>query len=117
MTKLIFPSTHTYIRYTYEDENTHEYPADWEANFTWTGREDYLQWVAEWKACLKQKIAAIRMEKTDRRNRDLTIAARNGANVERQQLRIDCYNLLLIRHIGKRRSAMQRDDQRNSLAA
>lgn len=117
MNKLTFTTGHTYIRYSYEDENNYNYPTIWDANFTWTGRDDYLAWVAEWKTCLKQKIAQIRVEKRDRRNKDLDIATRNAANQERQQLRIDCYNLLLIRRIGKLASAKQREAQRRDIAA
>jgi hypothetical protein len=117
MSKLIFPTTHTHIRYTYEDADNYHIPTEWLANFTWTGRDDYLEWVADWKVRLKQKIVAIRNEKADRRDTRLADGVRNAANIERQQLRIDCFNLFIIRKIGKHMSAKQRDDRRNSIAA
>jgi hypothetical protein len=110
MTKLIFTPGDT-ERYTEEDG----YPAAWDANFTWTGRDDYLQWVAAWKACLKQIIADIRAKKAIRRDKTKSIVERNDANGWRQQYRVDCCNLLLIRRLGKQASAKQREQ--HNLAA
>jgi hypothetical protein len=109
MSKLIFFSE-TYIRYEYTDEDNNNFPNDWEANFTWTGRDDYLEWVAEWKDALKAQIKLIRDQKAIRSDKTAEISDRNAANLKRQQLRIDCHNLLLMRKIGKRRSARQRAD-------
>jgi hypothetical protein len=115
MTKVIFPTGHTYIRYEYDNEDTNNYPNDWEQNFAWTGRDDYLAWVQDWKLRLKAMIKAIREEKAIRRDRERDDGERNRANIERHALRIDCYNLLLLRRIGKIRAGQQR--QQNKIAA
>jgi hypothetical protein len=111
MSKLIFPSQHTFIRYDDTD-----FPDAWNKNFIWKDREDYLEWVADWKSCLKAKIAAIHDEKAIRRNKSMGIWTRDAANQERQQLRIDCFNLFVIRRMGKRSAGEQRAAQRNIAA-
>ena len=115
MSKLIFPA-HSDSRYNYEDENNYELPSSAEENFVWTDRADYLEWVTEWKAELKRRIALIREEKAKRRNKSLEVSERNAANWARQLLRIDCYNLLVLRKIGKIRSARQREQLRQQAA-
>jgi hypothetical protein len=112
MSKLIFPTHHTYIRY----EADIDFPDAWNKNFIWKDRVDYLEWVADWKTCLKAKIAAIQEEKAIRRDKSRDTSVRNGANQERQQLRIDCFNLLVIRRMGKRCAGEQRAAQRNLAA-
>lgn len=77
-------------------------------SFTWTDRESYLAWVATWKSELKARIAEIRRLKAQRRNKDLSIDTRNYANYQRQLLRIECCNLLLLRTMGKKLSIEQR---------
>lgn len=113
MNKLLFPTSHTLIRYGMFDEKEIEIPPDWRTNFNWTGRTDYLEWVAAWKAGLRQKIALIRKAKIDRRDPAIDDDKRNAAQYERQQLRIDCYNLLLLRALGKVEAGKQRDSRRD----
>jgi hypothetical protein len=117
MSKLIFPTGHSYLRHSYEDPENYEIPEAWMDNFKWTGREDYLEWVAEWKTILKSKIAAIREEKIARRNRFLSDEDRNAAQHERQLLRIDCHNLLILRIFGKVQSRRQRDERKMAVNA
>lgn len=77
-------------------------------NFAWTGREDYLEWVASWKAKLHEKIAEIRRQKAIRRDKNQKDEDRNAANSSRQWLRVQCFNLMLLRAEAKRRSVEQR---------
>jgi hypothetical protein len=116
MSKLIFPTEHTFIRYGTFGEMEVAMPPSWMKNFTWTGRDDYLEWVADWKATLQMKIQAIRDCKTIRRNKLANDDDRGMANAERHLLRVDCYNLFLIRSTGKQMSAQQREAQRNIAA-
>jgi hypothetical protein len=110
MSKLIFSPAHTKTRYT-DDVNKEPdkalLPADLASNFTWTGREDYLEWVADWKTRLHAMIADIRQQKAARPRG--TDEARCAAASACFRLRIDAYNLLLLRRIGKRLSAQQRE--------
>lgn len=101
--KLIFPN---YARRI--DENDLLTPTI-QQNFAWTNREDYLEWVASWKAELHTRIAEIRRLKAIRRDKGQKTEDRNAANVSRQVLRVECFNLLLLRTEGKRLSAMQRN--------
>lgn len=114
MSKLIF--TPPYSTATYEDENTFNIPTAWEANFVWTGRDDYLEWVTDWKTILRTKIAEIHAEKAIRRNKAKSIEERNSANYQRQALRAECRDLMIIRKIGKQRSVKQRDELRKVAA-
>ena len=114
MSKLIFPTGHTFLRYGTIDKVSIEMPPAWMKNFIWTGRDDYLEWVADWKTTLQAKIQAIRDCKTIRRNKLANDDDRGMANAERQMLRVDCYNLFLIRTTGKQISAQQREEQRKA---
>ena len=100
----ILPAKYAHI---YMDE---EHALKWCGdNFTWSDRESYLAWVAAWKSELKTRIEEIRRLKAQRRNKSLSIETRNYANYQRQLLRIECCNLLLLRTMGKKLSVQQRD--------
>ena len=100
----ILPAKYAQIYWDEEDA------AKWSAeSFTWTDRDSYLAWVAAWKAELHTRIAEIRRLKAQRRNKDLSIATRNYANNQRQLLRIECCNLILLRMMGKKLSVTQRN--------
>lgn len=86
-------------------------------NFAWTGREDYLEWVASWKTELARRIARIRALKAIRRDKSNSLEARNSANLSRQFERIQCHNLLMLRIKGKEESRRQRDHRRRVDAA
>jgi hypothetical protein len=113
MTKLIFNQNDA-KHWFYTDDNTYHYPAAWEANFTWQNRDDYFDWVKQWKQQLHTMIAQIREFKAIRRNKTLDIAERCLANEHRQYLRVVCSNLLLLRRLGKIKSAKQRDALKQS---
>lgn len=95
-----------YAQIYWDEEHAHKWCAE---SFTWNDRASYLAWVAAWKAELHTRIAEIRRLKAQRRNKALSIATRNYANYQRQLLRIECCNLLLLRMMGKKLSAEQRD--------
>ena len=78
-------------------------------SFTWADRASYLAWVVEWKIELRQRIAEIRRLKAQRRDKTLSIETRNSANAQRQLLRIECCNLMLLRTMGKKLSVEQRN--------
>ena len=78
-------------------------------NFAWSDRDSYLAWVAAWKVELKTRIEEIRRLKAQRGNKNLSIDTRNYANYQRQLLRIECCNLLLLRTMGKKFSVEQRN--------
>jgi hypothetical protein len=100
---MILPSRYAHIRW---DE---DHAQNWcSESFTWTDRDSYLAWVAEWKVELHTRIKLIRDLKAQRRDKSLSIATRNGANQNRQLLRIECANLMLLRMMGKKLSAEQR---------
>jgi len=82
--------------------------------FTWTDRDNYLQWISDWKAVLKEQIAEIRRMKAIYRDPSLDTEARAMAQSERHYLRIYCANLFLMRRMAKQLSATQR---RSRLAA
>lgn len=82
-----------------------------EEHLRWQGRDDYLAWLAEWKTRLHEDIAEIRKQKAIRRDKTRTIEDRNYANWERQRLRTECRNLMLLRRIGKQMSARQRTEK------
>ena len=94
-----------YARIYWDEEHALKWCGE---SFTWTDRDSYLAWVAEWKAELRSRIEDIRRLKAQRRNKELSIETRNYANQQRQQLRVECCNLLLLRMMGKKLSAQQR---------
>ena len=79
--------------------------------FTWTDRDSYLAWVAEWKRELRQRIDAIRRHKATRRDSTKEDTARRLAQSERHYLRIECANLFLIRQMAKQFSAQQKQQR------
>lgn len=99
----ILPTRYARTRWT--DEEAMQWIGE---SFTWTDRASYLAWVAAWKAELKTRIADIRYQKAIRSDKAQEIATRNGANVERQELRIECANLMMLRRLAKAMSATQR---------
>lgn len=109
MSQFIFSDNHTNTRYT-DDTNKEPdktlLPAELARNFTWTGREDYLEWLADWKARLALMIENIRRQKAGRSLG--SIEDRAAAASQCHALRIDAYNMLLLRRMGKRLSARQR---------
>lgn len=82
--------------------------ADESPLLSFSGREEYLAWVAAWKAALKERVESIRAEKARRRDTSLEVHERNGANNERQALRVEACNLVALRLAGKRRSSAAR---------
>ena len=103
---MILPSRYAHIRWDEDHAQT------WSSeSFTWTDRETYLAWVAEWKAELHKRIKLIRDLKAQRRDKSLSIEARNGANQNRQLLRIECANLMLLRMMAKKLSSQQRQQR------
>lgn len=85
--------------------------------FTWTDRASYLAWVAQWKAELHEKIKDIRDQKAIRRDKTKGDTARADAQQRRQQLRIECANMFLIRTMAKELAGRQREERLRSLAA
>jgi hypothetical protein len=69
-----------------------------------SSREEYLIWVNTWKEILKEKIQMIRDQKVIRRDKTQDTEVRNGANAERQSLRVVCFNLQMVRQAGKKKS-------------
>lgn len=94
-----------YARTRWDDDDAQQWIGE---SFTWTDRASYLAWVAAWKTELKQRIADIRYQKAIRGDKSQEIATRNGANMERQELRIECANLMMLRRLAKALSATQR---------
>jgi hypothetical protein len=94
-----------YARIYWDEEHALKWCGE---TFTWTGRDSYLAWVTAWKAELHTRIEDIRRLKAQRRNKALSIEARNYANHQRQLLRVECCNLLLLRMMGKKLSSEQR---------
>lgn len=99
----ILPPQYMYIRW--DEETIQKWIGE---SFTWTDRDSYLAWVAQWKIELHHWIGEIRRLKAIRRDRTRESEARMAANTTRQQLRTVCANLLLLRMLGKRLSAEQR---------
>lgn len=86
-----------------------------EMNFS--SREEYLVWVKQWKIALKEKIQDIRNEKAVRRDKTQDSWVRNSANIQRQMLRVECFNLLMIRQAGKKKGIAQRNKALELVAA
>jgi len=94
-----------YARIRWDEEHAQKWAPE---AFTWTDRDSYLAWVAEWRAELKRRVADIRRLKAIRRDKAETIEARNTANWQRQLLRIECANLFLLRQMAKTLSWQQK---------
>lgn len=67
-------------------------------------RETYLAWVSAWKVFLKETIVKIRQAKVERSNPKNNEWEKNGANAERQALRVVACNLMSLRAAGKQKS-------------
>jgi len=65
------------------------------------GREDYLAWVAAWKALLRATVAEVRQARADRRDPEGTDYSRSDAQMRRQVLRARGRALMALRAAGK----------------
>lgn len=99
----ILPAKYMHIRW--DEETIQKWIGE---SFTWTDRTSYLAWVTEWKAELADRVKEIRRLKAIRADKTADSEVRMNANAERQRLRIVCANLMLLRMLGKRLSAEQR---------
>ena len=82
--------------------------------FTWTDRESYLAWVAQWKVEIHEKIKDVREQKVLRRD---TTEDQAAAQSKRHYLRIECANMYLIRQMAKQLACQQREERLRALAA
>ncbi len=77
-----------------------------ELNFA--DRTSYLSWVAEWKTRWHELVAEIREDKRTMRDPASDVDQRGSAQSSREYRRREAFNLLLLRHEGKRKSAKLR---------
>ena len=103
MTTTILPAKYAYVRW--DEEHAQKWVHE---TFVWTDRESYLAWVAAWKLELKAHIVEIRAQKAIRRDKTQTIEARAQANSTRQSLRVQCFNLFLLRQMARDLSIQQK---------
>ena len=94
-----------YMHFRWDEETIQKWIGE---SFTWTDRDSYLAWVTQWKIELAHWVKEIRRLKAIRADKTQDSEVRMGANAERQQLRIVCANLMLLRMLGKKLSAEQR---------
>lgn len=76
-------------------------------NFTWTGKDDYQQWVIHWKALLQAEIYNIAAVKAILKDKDTSPISRAAAQSEKTRLTIRCFNLYFLRHHSKKQAGKQ----------
>jgi hypothetical protein len=76
-------------------------------NFDWQGRDDYLEWVNNWKKQLVVEICNIHAAKHILKQKDASVVSRAAAQRDRSQLAIHCANLYFLRKHAKLQAGRQ----------